>query len=554
GWSAGVVQMREGLYGDARPALTMLFLAICLLTTIACANLANVTIAEMSSRRDEITLRTALGARRAEIVRLIATEHVLVALIGGAIGLVGARVFLPAVLALDANAALSLGEVTIDWRVQLGALTLALIVSVASGVLPAIAATRGDLARALAQSSRRTAGSRRQARTRAWLVAIETAIATVLVISSALLLGAFDETAALTPGFDASNVLGAQVRLPLASYPTHDARAAFVQRMVDEVRAVPGVVSASAGFNAFQPGSGYLTSVIIEGHPRPDGQPRTVQFRRASPTYFDTMKIAIARGRAFAESDTAASLPVVVISAQMARELWPGEDPIGRRMARGSDATKMFTVVGIVDDVRDRGLEQPTAPTFYLPYAQNTNAAAPISLMVRTAGDPGTFSRAITQAVHRVDASLPLSGVTTLEAYLGASLGPARFRSVLLLAFALLGLLLAVVGIYGVTARGVTERTRELGIRLALGSGRGAVWRLVLWQALRAVGAGLALGIPTAVLAGVYVSRSVNGVAMSDLWMALPSVLVLALAGGLAAALPTLRATRVDPVVALRSE
>jgi putative ABC transport system permease protein len=554
GWSAGVVTLREGLYGDARPALTILFVAVCLLTLIACANLANVTIADMSSRGNELTLRTALGARRSEIVRLVATEHVLVALIGGAAGLFTARVCLPAVLALDANAAASLGDVTIDWRVQAGALALALIVSVVSGILPALAATRGDLARNLAQSSRRTAGSRRQARMRGGLVVVETMIATVLLITSALLFGAFGKVAALTPGFDPSNVLGAQIRLPAERYASHDARAVFVQRMVEEVRSVPGIVSASAAFNAFQPGSGYFTSVIIDGHPTPDGQPRTVQFRRAGPGYFETMKIPEVRGRTFADSDTAASLPVVVISQQMAREFWPGEDALGRRLARGSDATKMFTVIGIVADVRDRGLEQPTAPTIYLPYGQNTNAAAPISLVARTSGDPDEFRRAVTQAVHRVDPSLPLSGFTSLDEYLGASLGPARFRSVLLLAFAGLGLLLAAVGIYGVTARGVGERTREMGIRLALGSGRGALWRLVLWQSLGAVGGGIALGIPAAVLSGVFVSRSVNGIALGDLWTALPSVLVLVAAGGLAAAVPTLRATRVNPVVALRGE
>lgn len=552
GWSAGAVSMREGLYGDTRPALTVLFLAICLLTAIACANLANVTLADMSSRRDEITLRTALGATRSALVRLIAAEHMVVALVGGAIGLVVARAALPAILALDTSAAASLGEVNIDWRVQVGALLLALIVSVVSGLLPTLSATRGDLARGLAQSSRRTAGSRRQARTRAVLVAVETTIAAVLLISSALLLTGFSKSSALSPGFDPTNVLGAQLRLPAATYRGHAERAAFVRRVVEEVRAVPGVISAGAAFNAFRSGGGYLTSVVVEGKPTVDGEPRTLQFRRAGPGYFETMRIAVARGRTMTDADVAESQPVVVISRQLGNEFWSGEDPLGRRLARAADPTHPFTVIGIVDDVRDRGLELPTLPTIYLAYGQNTNAAAPISLVVRTSGDSGAYRQAIAQAVHRVDPSLPLSDMTTLESFLSRTLGPSRFRSVLLLTFALLGMALAVVGIYGVTSRGVSERTRELGIRLALGSGRGQLWRMVLRQSLTAVGFGLAVGLPVAALAGLLISRAVPGTTMSDVWMALPAVVVLALAGGVAAAAPTLRATRIDPVVALR--
>lgn len=552
GWSAGAVSLREGLYGDSTPALTVLFLAVCLLTGIACANLTNVTLAEMNARRDEITLRTALGASRSKLVRLIATEHVLIAIFGGAAGLLLARVVLPAVLALDAGAAASLGDVVIDWRVQTGAVVLAAIVSVLSGVLPALSATRGDLALGLAQSGRRTAGSRRQGKTRGWLVAMETTVATVLLITSAFLLSAFNRTAQLTPGFDPANVLGVNLRLPATTYPDHPDRAAFVRRVVEEVRAVPGVVSAGAAFNSFQSGGGFLTSVVVDGRPTADGQPRTVQFRRASPGYFETMKIPELRGRTFADSDTAESQPVVVISRQLGDAFWPGEDPVGRRLARAATPTAMMTVIGIVDDVRDRGLELPTLPTIYVPYSQNTNGAAAISLVVRTTGDPGGYRQALAQAVHRVDPTLPLSNLTTLESYLARTIGPSRFRSVLLAAFAGLGLALAIVGIYGVTARGVEERTREFGIRLALGSGRGQLWRLVIAQALKAVAIGLAVGMALAVLAAVFISRSVVGTSLQDVWLALPAALLLALAGAAAAAAPTMRATRIDPIVAIR--
>jgi putative ABC transport system permease protein len=553
GWSAGAVPVREGLFGDTLPALTVLLVAVCLLTAIASVNLANVTLAQMISRRDEITLRTALGARRAELVRLIAMEHVLLALAGGAAGLLLARVALPAILALDAGTAAALGDVTVDWRVQAGTFALALGVSLVSGLLPALMATRGDLARGLAQSGKRLTLSKRQARARSWLVALETTIATVLLVTGALLLTGFSRTAAEAPGFDPANVIGAQIRLPIASYPSHDHRATFVRRVVEELRAVPGVESASAAFNTFQ-GGGYFTTIHIEGRPTPDGQPRTVQFRRASPGYFETMKIAMLRGRAFEDADTAGSMPVVVVSRQLSELVWPGEDPIGRRVIRPSDPTRPITVIGIADDVRDRGLDLPTAPTIYLAYAQNTNPAAPISLVARTTSDPASYRRAIGDALHRVDPALPLSGITTLESFLSNSLGPRRFRSVLLLVFAALGLVLAVIGIYGVTARGVVERTRELGIRLALGSGRAQLWRLVLRQSLTAVAVGFAIGVPASILAGLALTRTVAGTSLSDLWLAVPTGFVLALSGALGAAVPTLRAVRIDALVALRSE
>lgn len=554
GWSAGAVSLREGMFGDSRPALAMLLLAIGLLTLIACANLATLTLAETGGRLAEIALRSALGASRVEIVRQLALEQAGLALAGGAAGLLIARGFLPAILSLDTAAAESLGTVTIDWRVQGGALILSLLVSLISGVLPALAATRHDLVQGLARSSRGAAGSRGQARLSGSLLAIETMIATVLLVTSTLLLGTYARTTAHDPGFDPSNVLAAQIGLPVARYPGQTERATFVRRLIEEVSAVPGVVSAGAGFNRFQPGAGFLTAVVVDGRPTEDGQPRTIQFRRASPGYFETMRIREIRGRTFSETDGVDSPPVTVISQQMADEVWPGDDPLGRRFARAADPTRVMTVIGVVADVRDRGLEQPPAPTFYVPYGQNSNPAAAITLLARTAAEPGSFRRAITQAVHRVDPGIPLSGVTTLEDFMASSLGPGRFRSLLLLTFAGLGLVLAVVGIYGVTSRGVAERTRELGIRIVLGCGRSGLRRLVLGRALGAVGAGVGIGLPAAVLAGVLVSRSLPGTSTADLWNAIPSVLVLVAAGGFAAAAPAMRAARVDPLVALRSE
>jgi hypothetical protein len=264
------------------------------------------------------------------------------------------------------------------------------------------------------------------------------------------------------------------------------------------------------------------------------------------------MRIAELRGRSFVDADDANGLQVAVVSQAFANLFWPGEDPIGRRVIRTPDPSHPLTVIGVVGDVSDSGLALAPAPTIYIAWSQNNTGAAPVTLVVRSAGDPNASIRTVAQAVHRVDAALPFSQVTTLEAFLADSLGPDRFRSVLLLAFAGLGLALAAVGIYGVTARGVSERTRELGVRLALGSGRAELWRLVLRRALGAVAIGLGSSLPAAALTLRALSHWLPGVAAADPLSAVPAVAVLAVAGFLAAALPALRAARLDPVIALR--
>ena len=279
-----------------------------------------------------------------------------------------------------------------------------------------------------------------------------------------------------------------------------------------------------------------------------------MQFRRISPGYFHTMRIPELRGRALTDADGANALPVAVVSANFAKAYWPGEDAIGRRVIRTPDPTHPLTVVGIVADVSDAGLAVPPPPTLYIAYAQNNSSAAPLTLVVRTAGDPHDMVRAVTQAIHRVDATLPLTRTTTMVEFLELSLGPDRFRSVLLLAFALVGLALAVVGIYGVTSRGVTERTRELGVRLALGSGRAELWRLVLRQALAGVVTGLVVSVPAAVVSLKLLGHWLPNLADVPLATAFPAVGVLAVAGAVAAAVPAIRAARLDPVVALRAE
>ncbi len=385
------------------------------------------------------------------------------------------------------------------------------------------------------------------------LLAAEAAIAVVLLVSGALLLSGFARTAGIDPGFDPDGLLGAQMRLSASAYPSTAARAAFISRVLERVRSVPGVESVASTLNPFRPGFFFVTLVRIEGRPTPDGQAHTVQFRRISPDYFRTMRIPFVRGRDFRASDAEGAPLVAIVSRSFADRFWPGEDPIDRRIERGA-IPQFFTVVGVVDDVSDVGLNQPAAPTFYLSYGQNNVAITPTSLVVRTKGDPMPLAAAVRAAVLSVDPAQPIDNITTVEQFLADSLGPQRFRSTLLLILGLLGLAIAAVGIYGMTARAVGERTRELGVRLALGATPSGVLQLVVRQALGSVVAGLLAGIVLAGFAVTTLRSTLSGLEHAATWTAAPAVAVLAVVALIAAVIPARRVIAMDPTRALRTE
>jgi predicted permease len=456
---------------------------------------------------------------------------------------------LPTLLALDPSLSRTLGEVHVDWRVYAVMAVAVVAVALAAGVIPLMSELRGDVMRAIADGGRRTVGSRRDRRIRAMLVAAECALSVVLLACAALLLSAFNRTARVSPGFDPTSVLAAQLRLSDAAYPTEASRADFVARVVERVRAVPGVTSAGVTLNRFVPGFYFTTRVQIDGKPAPDGQPYVVHFRRVSPGYFDTMRIPLIRGLNFSASDRIDQPPVAIVSRQFAEQFWPGEDPVGRRVKRGS---RTLDVVGVVGDVSDVSLSQPPAPTVYIAFSQNNVAVTPASLVIRTSGDPRTFAAAIRAAVLSVDPQQPIDSVTTVEQFLADSLGPQRFRSVLLLVLGGIGLALAGLGIYGVTSRAVAERTAELGVRLALGATPGALARLVVWQSLRAVLAGFAAGIPLTMAAAAALYALVPNLNRGDAWITAPVLVMLAAVAAVAAIVPARRAVSLAPLAALR--
>jgi predicted permease len=477
-------------------------------------------------------------------------ESLVLAGAGTVVGLAAGYWVLPAFLALDPTLARTFGQIHLDWRVQATVGVAAVVVTLAAGLVPLARELRGNLSRAVADGGRRLIGSRRDRRTRAILVAAQCALAVVLLACAALMLGAFSRTSRLDPGFDSRSILTAQVRLPAAAYPTEAARADFIARILDQVRAIPGVSSAGATLNRFVPGFFFVTRVLIDGQPAPDGQPYVVQFRRASAGYFETMHIPVLAGRDFSATDTPTQPLVAIVSRQFADRFWPGVDPIGKRIFRGTGPAPL-TVIGVAGDVRDVSMSEPPAATVYIPFSQNNVAVTPVSLVVRTHGAPEALTAAVRAAVLSADPQQPIDSMITLEQFLADSLGPQRFRSMLLAILSGIGLALAALGVYGITSRAVAERTAEFGIRLALGATPRSLVRQVVRESLTVVMIGLGLGVVLTIPAAAAMIKLLPNLSMAEAWLSAPTVIVLALVAAAAAVVPARRASSLTPVAAL---
>jgi putative ABC transport system permease protein len=455
-------------------------------------------------------------------------------------------------LTLDRSNRVAASQATVDWRVALCAFAAATIVMLAAVAVPVLRLAGPALASDVAAGSRRAIGGRGARRLRAVLVTTQTALALVLLASGTQVVSALSRAARIDPGFDAANVIAGQLRLPAHLFPTEKDRAQFVERVLERLTGTPGVVSAGTTLNTFTVNNFFTTLVRVEDRPSPEGQPYTVHYRRISPGYLETMGIPIVRGRAFDGRDRLDAPLVAIVSRGFARRFWGNEDPIGRRIQRGVNTKAWITVVGVAGDVRDVGLNLEAADLVYTPYYQGSNAAAPVGLVVRTAGDPRALIGAVKRAIWQVDPNQPLAAVVTLDAFLSDSLGAHRFRAMLIGACGLVGLLLAMVGTYGVTARSVVERTREVGLRLALGGSRANVWWTVAWSSIRAVAAGAAAGIVVSMIAGAGLAALLPDVG-GGMWKpAAACAAGLVLVGAIAAMAAARGAVAVDPLVALK--
>lgn len=552
GWSAGARRMRDAQFAGQKPAVLMLLVAVAALALIAIANLANLTLADVMHRRADFAIKAALGASRVELAASEIAQAVGLAAAGGAVGLAGASWLVPALLTLDRSNRVAASQATVDWRVALCAFAVATAVMLAAVAVPVLRLAGPALASDVAAGSRRAIGGRGTRRLRAVLVTAQTALALVLLAGGTQVVSALLRAARIDPGFDPGNVIAGQLRLPAHLFPTERDRAQFVERVLERLQATPGVSSAGTTLNTFTVNNFFTTLVRVEDRPSPDGQLYTVHYRRISPGYLETMRVPIVRGRRFDARDRIDAPLVAIVSRGFARRFWGDGDPIGKRIQRGANTKAWITVVGVAGDVRDVGLNLDATDLVYTPYYQGSNAAAPVGLVVRTEGDPRGMIGAVKRAIWQVDPNQPLATVVTLEGFLSDSLGAQRVRAMLIAACGMVGLLLATIGTYGVTARSVVERTREVGIRLALGGSPANVWWTVAWASVRAVAAGAAAGIAVSMIAGAGLTALLPDVG-GGIWKpAAACAAGLVLVGAIAAMVAARGAVAVDPLIALK--
>ncbi len=548
GFSGGVIGFREWQYGDFKAPLAVLFLAVTALTLMASSNVASLMLANFTSRRGELALRRAMGATRWAVARLVLIEIGIINLVGAACAIVLGTWMLPAFLRIAPATTAVLGDVRMDWRVALYALGCAGLASVAAGVVPAMYAAESSAASSA--SSPRATGTRQRQRWRTALLAVQIALSIALLVSGGLLVRALVRTSATAPGFDATQMLTAQLRLPPSRYTSAANRVAVIARILDDVARIPGVEGAASTQNQFKPGFSYQTMVDIENRPTPTGAPHTVQWRRVSPGYFRAMRIREIEGRTFTRQDDVDAPPAAVVSESFAHRYWGDVDPIGRRMRRG---TKWLTVVGVVGDVSDVDLLLPPEPTLYAPWAQTSNTNFPIGLVIRTAGNPLDIVSAVRGIVATADPTLALDRIQPLETFLADSLAPQRFRTTLMLGLAFVGLVLGAIGVAGVTARSIAERMPEFGIRLALGCEGAMLWRGAVAEQLRVVAVGAAAGIALALAVGRLLGAMLPETDGIDPMVIAAALACLGTTVLAAAAIPAARVLRVDPVAILRA-
>jgi putative ABC transport system permease protein len=553
GRGAAIQPLREQFFGIVREPLLVLLTAVSFVLAIACANAASLLLGRATARRKEIAIRLALGAGRGRIVRQLLTEAAVLALAGAGLGLLIARWAAAWLVATAPEGILRLQETGIDGPVLGFTLGLALLTALLFGLIPARQASSSAPAREIAGGGSRASAGRRATRARDLLVASQICVSLVLLTGAGLLLRSFATLSRVDTGIDTRQLLAFDLFLSGARAEDVSRRAPFYDDVLRELRALPGVRAAGAAVTLPIGGDDFATTFTIEGRASAPGQEPTAGYQIVTPEYFDAIGMTIRSGRDFTSSDTAHSARVVLINETLARQHWPGVDPVGRRLRLSPDsADPWITIVGVVSDIRHLGPAVAPRPEIFEVHTQS-----PFSFMafvVRTTGDPHALVPSIRAAVAKLDPLQPVSGVRTMDEHLARSLARPRLMSTLTTAFGMLALILAGVGLYGLMAHTVAQRTREIAIRSALGAQRGALVRLVLVKALALSAAGMSAGT----LAAVLLTRLLTGLLfevdpLDPLTYAAVGLLLLSVAIA-ASLIPARRAASIDPIQTLRAE
>jgi putative ABC transport system permease protein len=559
-WSLLVTGLSLQATGNVRPALLVLLGAVGFVLLIACANVANLLLARAAARSKEIAVRTALGATRERLLKQLLTESIIVSLAGGTVGLLLAYLGVRTLVAMDIGNLPRSDEIGIDGAVMIFTLAVSLLAGVLFGLAPAIHTATPDLHGALKEGGRGATGDRGSHALRRSLVVTEVALALTLLTGAGLLLKSFARLQGVDPGFDPSNLLTFNIALPETRYANDTTQAAFFDQALPAIARVPGVLGVGATTVMPFGGSWSTGSFEIEGYQTPENQPGPWgDIRVVSPQFFETMRIPLLRGRYLTDEDRDGSRLVAVIDQEFVRRYWPNVDPLGKRLTFGppdgvTDTTQneWIEVVGVVGHTAHEGLDADARLQLYLPYRQ---AAFPfMAIAVRTQGNPERYLNLVRQAVRSVDPDQPISGVSNMEELLSKSVGQRRLSMMLLSLFSGIALVLASIGIYGVMSYSVTQRSRELGVRIALGADRGAVLRLVLRQGMKLALLGIGIGLGAALVLTRLIESQLYGVAATDPPTFALMAAVLATTALLANLIPAVRAMRMDPAVILREE
>ena len=563
--------LREAVVSNVRSSLMVLVGAVSFVLLIACANVANLLLVRATGRKREIAVRAAIGAGRGRIMRQLLTESVVLSLAGGVLGTILGIIGIRALLAVNTAGLPRVGQdgglVGVDWRVLLFTLAVSLGTGILFGLIPAIQGSRADLSATLKESAGRSGTGFRQNKARSVLVVIEVALALILLIGSALLIRTAVALGNVDPGFDAEHVLTMRMSLTGPRFQTSQGVEQMVRDGVERLRSVPGLVAASATCCVPLQG-GYGLPFVVVGRPLPPDGPfhGGGSWVTISPGYFDVFKIPVKRGRAFNERDTQQSPGVVIINETMARRFWEKGDPLNDRLVIGRTVMREFAseperqIIGVVGDVRNGGLNNDPGPMMYIPQAQVPDAAnalnvglTPIAWVVRTEVEPRSVSNAVQEQLRQAS-GLPVSNVRTMNEVVSLSTSRQQFNMWLMTVFGACALLLAAIGIYGLMAYSVQQRTQEIGIRLALGAPAAQVKNMVVKQGMLLTLVGVAVGLAAAFMLSRFVATFLFGVQARDPLVFVAVPLVLTAVALVAVWLPARRASHIDPIIALRTE
>ena len=549
GWNARVVAAHDQLVGASRPALMVLMGAVGFLLLIVCANMANLLLARLSSRRREMAVRGALGASRWEVARPVIAESLLLSFVGGALGLILATVGLRALGTMKEAQLPRMDQLHLDGGVLLFTFVISIGVALTFGLIPALRASRQELRDVMHESSGSTSSPYAR-RMLSGLVIIEVALALVLLVGAGLMTRSFSKLLQVSPGFDSTNLVAARVLLPTTKYQRAN-QVRFYEAVLERVKREPGVTSASAvsAMPLHDVGAAGALPFNVEGQQPPPTEDPLADVRIVAPGYFETMKIKLLEGRFLDERDAEVGPRTSVINETMARRYFPNESPLGRIIQNPHGKSQ---VVGIVGDVHNQGLDREPRKQVYLPLKQSPTAG--MALVARTERDAASFGNAIQRAIWEVDPAQPIYELSTMDQILARAVFLPRLSTTLLALFALAALLLAALGIYGVLSYSVSQRTKEIGLRMSLGASGGNTVAMIVRSSVAMVAIGGVIGLAAAVILARSMAGILYGVGPFDLPSFALAASTLLIAGVVASLLPALRTTRVDPVVALRDQ